>query len=87
MAMDGKSISRVLFDERFHSPRWLAVEQEALAAVGGDADAAIVLFLHKILNSEPTLRMELEEVARACVRLVIVQEMRRQGLIREHLSA
>jgi hypothetical protein len=85
--MDGKSISRVLFDERFHSPRWLAVEQEVLEEVGGDADAAIVLFLHRILNSEPTLRMELEEVARTCVRMIVVQEMRRQGFARDTISA
>jgi hypothetical protein len=85
--MDGGSITRMLFDERFHSPRWLEVEQEALQEAGGDADAAIVLFLHKILNGGPVLRMELEEVARTCVRMIVVQEMRRQGLVRDDIPA
>jgi hypothetical protein len=85
--MDGGSITEVLFGERSHSPRWLAVERETLKQVGGNADAAIVLFLHRILNSEPMLRMELEDTARTCVRLIMVQEMRRQGLVRDDISA
>lgn len=81
--MDSQSISRLLFDEQFHSPRWLAVEQEAFEAAGGDVDAAIVLFLHRVVSGEPSLRMELEAVARTCVRMVVTEELHRQGLMRD----
>src|SRR5688572_13429514 len=80
--MDSHSISRLLFDEKIHSPKWIAMEREAFAAADGDADAAIVLFLHRVVSGEPSLRMELEEVARACVRMVLVDELDRQGLVR-----
>ena len=80
--MDSQSISRLLFDEQLHSPTWIALEREAFEAAEGDADAAIVLFLHRVVSGEPSLRMELEEVARACVRLVLVNELDRQGLVR-----
>lgn len=80
--MDSHSISHLLFDEQFHSPKWIEVEHEAFEAAGGDPDAAIVLFLHRVVSSEPSLRMELEEVARTCVRMVVVEELQRQGLLR-----
>lgn len=83
--MDSHSISRLLFDEQYHSARWIAVEQEAFEAAGGDADAAIILFLHRVVSSEPSLRMELEEVARTCVRIVLVDELDRQGLVRGNI--